>query len=137
MQCSKPMKRRSVVLKSPWMILTLLFGVKDKAKELGASSRLQCCDLLAIFCINHYTQDIIFFYYLFYSLIVYKKIDRAFNYGMDLMFYNNSCMQYIASGTHINATEKKKKPLQKHVTEKMLCNRSVISNAMNHSLITF
>lgn len=24
------------------------------------------------------------------------------------MFYNNSCMQYIASGTHINATEKKK-----------------------------
>lgn len=89
------------------MILTLLYGVKDKAKELGSSSRLQCCDLLAIFCINHYTQDIIFFYYLFYSLIVYKKIDRAFNYEMDLMFYNNSCMQYTASGTHINATEKK------------------------------
>lgn len=31
---------------------------------------------------------------------------------MDLMFYNNSCMQYIASGTllttHINAANEKK-----------------------------
>lgn len=52
-----------------------------------------------------------FFYYLFYGPIVYKKIDRAFNYEMDLMFYNNSCMQYIASGTpltsHSNATNEK------------------------------
>ena len=65
---------------------------------------------------NHYARDIIFFYYLFYGLIVYKKIDRAFNYEMDLMFYNNSCMQYIASGTllttHINATNEKNKTKQ-------------------------
>lgn len=53
------------------------------------------------------------------------------------MFYSNSCVQYIASGTllttHINATNEKKK--KKGVTEKMRCNRMVVSNTMNHSLI--
>jgi len=34
------MKRRSVVFKNPWMILTLLHWVKDKAKGLGTSSTL-------------------------------------------------------------------------------------------------
>jgi len=34
------------------------------------------------------------------------------------MFYNNSCMQYIASGTHINAKKKKKK-----TTTAKTCNR--------------
>lgn len=96
-----------------------LLWVKDKARGLGTSSRLQCWALLAIFCISHYTRDIIFFYYLFYGLIVYKKIDRAFNYEMDLMFYNKSCMQYIASGalltTHINGTNEK--------TQTKQCNR--------------